>query len=361
MRIGIDARAATEDLGGRGRVLREVLTALAAGDAGHTFVLFAREPWDGVALDERFSWRLIGAPDPLWHLRTALAANRACDVFLSTNSYLTVWALRIPSVAIVNDLITYVPEFRPQRRARLIELATLPWAVRRATALACISEATARDLVERFPRAAAKTRTFPLAADERFAPDGPPVEPVLRRHDIDGPYVLGVGTLEPRKNLPRLIEAFVGLPDAARAGRTLVLVGARGWETDETITAMQRHAGIVRGLGHVPDADLGALYRGADLFAYPSLYEGFGLPVLEAMRAGTCVLTSSVSSLPEVAGDTAVYVEPRDVASIRAGLERALAAPQLRERLGRAGAERAAAFTWRRSADELVRLLEDAA
>lgn len=353
MRIGVDARAAAEERGGRGTLVRELLRAWSAEGSGHEFLLYAREPWDELP-DSSLSWRLIGAPDPLWHAAAAWRASRECDVFLSTNSYLTAWFLRIPSVVVVCDMVAWRPELEPQKRAGAIERATLPLAVRRAGAFDCISQATADDLVARFPATRGRTTTIPLAADARFTPDG-------ERADVDGrPYVLGVATLEPRKNMPRLVEAFAALPDEVRGDRVLALAGTLGWETDETLAAARRHADVVRLLGFVPDADLPALYRGADLFAYPSLYEGFGLPVLEAMRSGTPVLTSRVSSLPEVAGEAAVYVDPLDTSDIAAGLTSALTDVGLRERLAADGLARAQRFSWERCAAETVALLERA-
>ncbi len=363
MRIGIDARAAAEERGGRGTMVRELLRALARSAAPHSFELLGRERWDdGAEFDERFRWRLLPQSDPWWNVRAGATAHRFCDTFLSTNSYLTVWFTRVPSVMVVCDLVAFDDELAPQRRARVIERATLPPAVRRATALTAISQATADDLGRRFPPARAKTTVTPLAADARFgATDGPSVTEVAARHAIERPYVLAVGTLEPRKNLPRLIEAFALLPDELRDAHELVLVGAAGWETEATMRSIAAHGGLVRALGHVPDADLPALYRGAALFAYPSLYEGFGLPVLEAMTAGATVLTSDISSLPEVAGDAALYCDPRSSESIRDALARGLGDPAGAAELARRGTARAATFSWDRYAAETLAVLERAA
>ena len=341
-------------------MVRELLRGLAAEpDAGHEYVLFARTRWDDPAIaDPRFRWALIARPDPEWHVRTALRANRATDVFLSTNSYLTAWFLRVPSVVIVCDMVAFDPELLPRKGSSRIERATLPLAVRRATTLAAISRATADDLVARFPRAAEKTQVTPLAADPGFAVGGAPDAEVLARHGIDTPYVLGVGTLEPRKNLPRLVEAFTGLDDAVRGDRRLVLVGPLGWDAGDTTSAIAAHPDRVAAIGAVPEADLPALYRRADAFAYPSLYEGFGLPVLEAMIAGVPVLTSDTSSMPEVGGDAALYVSPRDVAAIRDGLARLLGDDALRARLAAAGPARAAEFSWARYAAAMRGLCE---
>jgi len=359
MRIGIDARAAAEVRGGRGTVVRELLRALDRLETAHRFELFARERWDVPFTSERLSWRLIGHADPWWNIRVGASAHRSCDAFLSTNSYLTVWFLRVPSVMVVYDLVAFHDEYRPQRRAAMIERATLPLAIRRADAITAISQATAADLFERFPAARWKTTVTPLAADERFGrSDGAAVRDVLHRHGLNRPYVLAVGTLEPRKNLPRLIEAFGCLTADVRKAHELVLVGATGWETDETLAAIGGHRHLVRQLGHVPEPDLPALYRGAALFAYPSLYEGFGLPVLEAMAAGAPVLTSNVSSLREVAGETVLYCDPREVASIRDGIAAALGDPDAAQARAALARERASAFSWDRHARSVLDVIE---
>ena len=358
LRIGIDARAAAEERGGRGTYVRELLLALAGLDAGHRFVLYARTRWDG--LPGRRALLVAAAARP----RSALAHPRGagepgeCDVLYSTNSYLTAWFTRVPTAVCVYDLVAYRSDMAPQRRARVIERATLPPATRRAKAFITISQATADDLIARFPRTRSRMHVIPLAASERFTPHGPEAGPVLERLGVRAPFVLSVGTLEPRKNLTRLIQAFAGLPADLREQTQLVVVGAVGWEADGTLDALARNRTLVLALGHVEDADLLVLLRGAELFAYPSLYEGFGLPVLEAMRSGTAVLTSGVSSLPEVAGEHAIYVDPLDVVAIRDGLERGLRDRELRGRLEVGGLERAGTFSWERTARETLAVLE---
>jgi glycosyltransferase involved in cell wall biosynthesis len=358
MRIGIDARAAAEERGGRGTMVRELLLALERLAPPHTFELVARTRW-AAPLGDRFTWRLIDRPDPWWNVLAGAGAGRRCDAFLSTNSYLTAWFTRVPTAMIVCDLVAYHDEYSPQRRAKVIERATLPLAVRRAEAITAISQATADDLTARFPRALAKTTVTPLAADARYA-SAAPDPAALERHGLRSPYVLAVGTLEPRKNLPRLIEAFAALPAELRDGHELALVGGGGWEMEETMRSIAGHAGLVRRLGHVPDADLPALYAGAALFAYPSLYEGFGLPVLEAMAAGTPVLTSDVSSLPEVAGDAALLVDPEDAGAIGDALTRLVEDRELADRLRRQGRLRASHYTWERTAELTVEAYREA-
>ena len=349
--IGIDARGAADEPAGRGRTGRELLRALSARGDDHRYILYARRRWDEIELDERFVWRLDTAPDVAWHWRAARAAGRECDVLLSSDSYLTTWFTRLPAVPIVYDLITFQPAFRPQRRASLIERATLPLAVRRAAKLICISQATADDLVARFPRAADKAVVAPLGVSPALTggelPDG------LRP---DG-YVLAVGTLEPRKNLPRLVAAYA----RTDADIPLAVAGPTGWQTGETLAALDELGDRCRVLGFVSDEQLAALYRHCAVFAYPSLAEGFGLPVLEAMAAGAPVLTSDRSSLPEVAGDAAAYCDPTSVDAIAHALDALLRDPARREQLRERGPRRAATFSWEAFAARVLETLEQAA
>jgi len=354
--IGIDARAAVEVPAGRGRVVRELLRALAArADDGHRYVLYARAAWQEPALDARFRWRIIPARDPWWHVRAARAANRECSVFLSSNSYLTTLFLSIPAVPIVYDLITFEPAMRPNRRSTVIEHLTLAPAVRRAAALLAISQATADALVQRFPAAAGRTVVAPLGVT--LAPAGELTAAEAASLPAPG-FVLAVGTLEPRKNLPRLVAAYAGLEERVQREHPLVVVGARGWETGETLGALRALGERATMLGHVSDAALAELYRRCALFCFPSLGEGFGLPVLEAMAAGAAVLTSNVSSLPEVGGDAVAYADPIAVASIAAGLARLLGDEPARRELGRRAQARAREFTWERFAQITLQTLD---
>jgi glycosyltransferase involved in cell wall biosynthesis len=347
--IGIDARAATEVPAGRGRVVRELLRSLASGgDDGHSYVLYARSAWDEQLPDARFSWRLIGARDPFWHLLAARAASRECDVFLSSNSYLTVIFLRIPTVTIVYDLTTFEPSMRPNRRSTLIERLTLGPAVRRSTTLLAISQATADALVHHFPAAAGRVVVAPLGVTPTLTSQLDPAEAASLPSEG---FVLAVGTLEPRKNLPRLVEAYRALEESLQRKHPLVVVGALGWETGETLNALQALGERCTMLGYVPDASLAELYRRCAVFCYPSLGEGFGLPVLEAMAAGAPVLTSNLSSLPEVGGDATAYADPYDVSDIARQLELLLGDPERRHELSVRGRARAGDFSWSRFAE----------
>lgn len=344
---------------GRGRVVRELLQHLARRNDSHRYLLYARERWER-PLGERLSWRLLASPDPWWHMRTAFAAARECDVFLSTNSYLTVWFLRVPAAVIVYDMVVFERRGEARRSAALIERATIGPALRRVERAICISRATERDLVRRFPQARAKSSVVHLAAGAGFAAEANATEldAVRRRYGLDKPFVLCVGTLEPRKNLLRVLAAFATLPEGLRARHRLVVVGPRGWEFAHILHAASARSDEVKLLGHVPDSDLAALYRLCEVFCYPSLYEGFGLPLLEAMQCGAPSIASNVSSLPEVGGDGAVYVDPTSVEEIGNALAGLLQSEQERARLRERGLRQAARFSWQRTADEIAAQLE---
>ena len=349
--LGIDARAAAEVPAGRGRYVRELLAALdSLDDDGSSYRLYARR--EHGALGARMAWSTSTLRDPLWHVQTALRASRECAAFLSTNSYLTAWFTRVPTAVVVHDLVAFVEAVRDtaQASAARIERATIRPAVHRAKALICVSAATRRDLVERYPQAAPRAHVIPLAASPLFAAPTAP-------RALERPYVLAAGTLEPRKNLVRLIEAWAALPEAVRDGHLLALVGPRGWDLDATLAAASARPQDVRLLGFVDDAELAALYAGCACFVYPSLYEGFGLPVLEAMAAGAPVVTSTVSSLPEVAGDAALLVDPLDVRGLRDAIEALLTDPARAAALRESGRARAATFSWERTARETRALL----
>jgi glycosyltransferase involved in cell wall biosynthesis len=362
--IGIDARAASDVPAGRGRVVRELLRELNARSDPHSYRLYARRPWG--ELDSRFTWVTTAHRDPLWHLVVARRASRECDVFLSSNSNLTVWFTTVPTVLVVYDLVAFDRSLAPNRRSAVIEHLTLGVATRRAAAFLAISEATATALVARFPRCAGRTTVALLGAaagldaqaGERGGADA---VADLRARELAGDgFVLAVGTLEPRKNLPRLVEAFRRLPTALQAAHSLVVVGASGWQMGETLRALQSLGDRARILGYVDDAELAELYRRCSVFCYPSLGEGFGLPVLEAMAAGAAVVTSNVSSLPEVGGDAVEYADPRDIDSICAALRRVLEDAAHRAELGRRGVARAARFSWTAFADVTLGVLERA-
>jgi len=231
-------------------------------------------------------------------------------------------------------------------------------AIERAAVLVAVSEHTRRELVERLGAPADRITVVHGAADESFrrVTDAAALDLVRRRYGLPRDFVLFLGALEPRKNLTGLLEAWATLPTALRREVRLVVAGSRGWLQEPVLAHVQK-LGLeddVHFAGYVAQDDLAALYSLAVALAYPSLAEGFGLPVVEAMACGTPVLTSNVSSLPEVAGDAALLVSPTDVAALADGISRLLEDAALRARLRDRGVERAARFSWERCARETL-------
>lgn len=256
-----------------------------------------------------------------------------------------------PLVVTVHDLAYLrMPETVPARRRRYFTTMT-SLAVRRADRVIAVSESTKTDIVELLNVPPERVTVTPLAADDRFRPQTEDALDAFRAaQGIVRPFVLYLGNVEPRKNLPTLLRAFDAI--APEVDHDLIVVGGEGWMTEEfhATLAGLRHRDRVRLHGYAPVEDLPAWYSAADLFAFPSLYEGFGLPPLEAMASGTPVVTSNVSSLPEVVGDAALTVPPTDVEALMDALRQGLTDSALREDLRQRGLARAAQFTWTRTA-----------
>jgi glycosyltransferase involved in cell wall biosynthesis len=241
-----------------------------------------------------------------------------------------------PLVVTVHDLAVFRHPDAFNRWTRTYSPLLVPRVLAAARRIIVVSEFTRRELIELLHVPDEKIRVVPNGVDDEFTRDGPAAA---------GDYVLAVGTLEPRKNLPSVVEA------ARRSRVELRVVGARGWGGVEV------EGNGVRWLGEVSDAELARLYRGARCVAYPSLYEGFGIPVLEAMACGTPVVTSRGTAMEEVADGAAVLVDPNDSAELAAGIERAAAQ---RDELVARGLERARAFRWDAIADATVAVYREA-
>ena len=257
-----------------------------------------------------------------------------------------------PVVLTVHDLIGVLFPQNLPLVSRLYWSRWLPFTLRFAAAIVADSEATRRDIL-RLTKTRARIEVVPLGVDPAFAPPLPErIDAVRAHYGLTEPFLLSVGTLEPRKGLDTLVEALALLEGRPR----LVLAGRVGWYWDRVAARIARLglAARVQWLGYVPDADLPALYAAAEAFVYPSRYEGFGLPVLEAMACGAPVVTTTAAALPEVAGDAALLVPPDDPPALAAALDRLITDVDLRADLARRGRDRAARFTWERTARETL-------
>ena len=267
-----------------------------------------------------------------------------------------------PVVVTICDMSCFdCPQFHPAERVQLMQ-RELPAAIEKADHIIVISNATGEALRKWFNVDATRITTTYLAADSRFRPAAyHTLKPALARIGLepDG-YVLSLGTLEPRKNLTTLFAAYAALPAALRQRYPLAVAGARGWHTHGLLKSAREliERGELRLLGYVADDLVPLLYAGAAAFCYPSRYEGFGLPVLEAMASGVPVITSNATSLPEVVGDAGLMVCPDDVDGLREYLQQLLEDQTYAHQLGQRGLFRSRLFSWDRCAKETFNVYE---
>ena len=283
------------------------------------------------------------------------------DLFHGTMAMLPL-AVRMPTVVTIYDLVLEkFPETMYWKN--WLSLKTLMRvSARKASKIIAISENTKKDIMDCYGIGAEKIRVIHLGVGRQFSPQPDPNEAdVLSRYNLSSGYILSVGALEPRKNIPRLVNAYKQVASSGEPAPKLVIVGGQGWRNGD-LDRLVRESELVDQVvltGYVPDEDLPTLYRQATAFVYPSLYEGFGLPPLEAMACGTPVITSNVSSLPEVVGDAAILIDPYNVTEIAQAIASVLKDEGLRDNLRTSGLVRSRLFNWDKTARETLKLYQE--
>ncbi|MBI2568423.1 MAG: glycosyltransferase family 4 protein [Candidatus Schekmanbacteria bacterium] len=356
MRVLLDAHMLGHRETGNESYVRELLWAFAeAGKRNVTAMLSAESSTDEPPLPAAIGLRRFASPSNVWRLavglRQACREHAATILHVSYNGPVSVAA---PLVVSVHDVsFRRHPEFFSPRLR--LQFATVQrYSLWRADAVITTSEWSRQDLLTFYPFLRDRVFVTPLAASPRYRRYGEPeVAAFLQRCGIDRPYILYVGLLEPRKNIHRLLSAYAVLAEHCADPPVLVLAGKSARcdrDTARDLAAMEQR-GFVRVLGYIPLEELPLLYNGAMLFVFPSFYEGFGLPVVEAMACGTPVVASNRTAIPELAGNAALLVDPGNVAELAVAMERLVASAALRRELGHAGLERAAGFSWRRTAE----------
>jgi glycosyltransferase involved in cell wall biosynthesis len=350
MRIGFDVTPLCVPQSGIGTYTLNLLDHLGR-HLGDEIVPLAHRPWqsgpdrpDGYSQHLRVNrtvWMQAVLP---WHL-----GRLGLDVCHFTNNVSSIWT-PCPAVVTIHDMSLWLfPEYH-RRRGLVATRPFIPLAARRAAAIITVSESAKRDIVRILgvPERRVHVIYEAPAPVFRLLPPGPELELVRKELELPPRFMLYVGTIEPRKNLVRLIEAFAQLRQGGECSYSLILVGQRGWKDEAVFKAVERLdlADAVRFLGYAPIETLVALYNLADALVFPSMYEGFGLPVVEAMVCGTPVITSASGSLAEVVGDAAEFVEPTDVGSIAAGIQRTMADSNRRAELRAKGLDRVTRFSW---------------
>jgi glycosyltransferase involved in cell wall biosynthesis len=378
MRIGIDYTAAVQQGAGIGRYTRNLIRALADLDSQNQYTLFLAGGWGGgdglgrwpsnfrmrsVALSDRWMhvlWQRLRLPVPIQVITGPLDLYHSPDFVLPPTG-------RTPAILTVHDLsFLRVPQFFVVGFREYLEGA-VSRAVKNARHILADSESTRRDLVELMDVSSERINVLYPGVESRFRPikDAELLSTIRARYALPERFILGLSTLQPRKNFDGLIKSFHRLLQTRRSkpeteNLHLVIGGAKGWMYED-ILALVKHLqleGRVHFAGFVADQDLPTLYSLALAFAFPSWYEGFGLPVLEAMACGTPVVAADNSSLPEVVGQAGIMVGAGDTDALSDALGRLVCNDSLRSRLVAAGHEQASRFTWEVAAERLLAVYE---
>ena len=366
MRIAIDARKLRDY--GIGTYVRNLLRHLSRIDSSTEYVLFCR-PGDCASVAELGeNFRAVAEHAPAYSFREQLSVPLALrregiDLFHAPH-YVLPALTPCRSIVTIHDCIHLrFPQYLPNRFAYAYARASLWIATHRSSRILTVSEASKRDILRYFSVPDAKIDVIYNAIDERFG-EAPPEDEITRvreRYQLNDPFVLYAGNIKPHKNLERLIEAFYTLRRGGLEQVKLLIIGDEISKYATLRRAVHKYKlhQHVRFFGFVPDKTLAVLYRLAGVFVFPSLYEGFGLPPLEAMASGTPVITSNLSSLPEVVGDAALLIDPYDPDAIADAMRRVLTEPALRDDLRERGFKRVREFSWERSVRRVRQIYEE--
>lgn len=358
MNIGIDTRPLSRPPAGIHRAVRNVLQHLQEADAENSYYLYSDREFELPLRNGRWCKRVSRTfsflPGSIWLQADAkrMAAEDGVDVFWGTAHALPLGLpFSMRRVLTINDLVW--PE-HPETMSHYNRLANglcFRKSLESADVILVPSQSTGRGLEKHFAVSGLRIRVIPYAVEDSFGPiEGKLASRyVAQRYGTNEDYICAVGTVEPRKNLIMLVEAVQILRDRDRCKTQLLIAGARGWK-DSPLRKQLAKSGLtekeVKFLGYVPEEDMPYLYAGASVFVFPSFYEGFGFPVLEAMACGAPVVASNASSIPEVAGDAALLVDPNRPGDFAEAILRIRSDPTLREQLTRSGLARSGQFKW---------------
>ena len=366
MHIAIDAHSVGTQLGGNVTYITSLIDALAEIDKANQYTLYVTMPeaverytgrWDN------FNVRRTLPHTPLIRIPITLAFElRRRPVDLLFVQYTAPLFAPCKVVTTIHDIsYEHLPETF-NRRSRFQMKLTIRHTARHADHVIASSEYSRQDVIDTYQLRPEKVTAIPLAAPASYKPvtDQSRLNLIREKYSIKGDFILGVGSIHPRKNLSRLISAYAALVKRRDDVPALILVGKKGWLSYETFNAKEL-SGLgdrVRFTGFVPDEDLPPLYSAAKVFVYPSFFEGFGLPPLEAMQCGTPVITGNRTSLPEVVGDAGLQVDPFQIDAIADAIEKVLSDEKLSSELSERGLKRAEKFSWGSTARQTLAVFE---
>jgi glycosyltransferase involved in cell wall biosynthesis len=367
MKIGIDISRTIEEATGVGYYAKNLVHALAKVDTENDYLLYGifydcyPKNWKKAAIPKSPNFRLHENNSLSWLVRKKWEnAGKYKERLLGGIDLLHSTAFTMPLVSnlkvvvTIHDLNCFThPQYHTEANYQFVT-KNLHHAARKASFIIADSENTKREILRFLHVPEEKIAVIYLAAGEAFDEkcSSESIAQIKRKYTIKKPYFLAVGSIEPRKNLTSALIAFKALRETRKIDNQFVIAGGKGWKNEAFYRLLKKlsiDANLVM-TGYVPEEDLPALYQGAEVFVYPSVYEGFGLPVLEAMASGTPVITSNTSSLPEVAGDAALLVNPMEVFEIYEAMEALVGSPSLRKELKAKGFKQSEKFTWEETA-----------
>lgn len=362
MKIAIDIRTAAGEKAGKGWYTFNITQHLLRIDQKNEYLLYTKEPVAGFEQFKNVEMHQIKASGLFWHYAVARDVKRSdVDIFFAPSSFIVPALLpkNIKTIVTVHDLVAFLFPEGHDKKAVLIEKLFLRRAVKKADKILAVSQNTKEDLEKKFSNLEDKIDVVPCAASEIFKPiDKSKLTDFIKDTNLPRHFFLAVGTLEPRKNYLNLISAFASI-ERQYPEFHLIIVGKKGWEYEEIFQEIKANylQKKVHFLGYLSNTSLVNLYSLATALVFPSFYEGFGLPPLEAMQSGCPVIASNVSSIPEVVGDSALLIDPESYTEIADAMIKIIKDENLAIVLRNRGLQQAQKFSWEQSAKQLLEVV----
>jgi glycosyltransferase involved in cell wall biosynthesis len=366
MKIAIDVRSAAGERAGKGwytfNLVQKLLELEQKSGSKNEYLLYTKAGIPGLHDFPNARLKMISGRGVFWHMKVARdVQNEGCDLFFGPSSYITPSFIKAPTRVVfsVHDLVAFLFPGNHNKKATIIERLFLKRALKRADQVFTVSEHTKKDLLNLFDYEENKIMVLPCAAASDFKPLPPEdLQEFAQKEKIPKKFFLAVGTILPRKNYLRLLRAFAKVA-AMDSQLHLIIIGGPGWKYKEVRDEVRRLylQKKVHFLGYVSGKSLVRFYNLALALVFPSLYEGFGIPPLEAMQCGCPVIASNISSIPEVVGEAALMVDPENAQDIGGAMIKILKDSALQQSLKTKGQEQAQKFSWKRGAEKLQKLL----
>jgi len=366
MKIGIDVREVVKEKAGKGYFTANLVFNILQLDQKNEYILYTNQELKNFDQFTNATLKIIDKKGLSWHkkvLKNAYEEN--LDIFFAPTSYVIPAKhnpKKIKVITVVHDLVALLFPAKHNKKAVWMEKFYIKKALKKSVSICAVSRNTKKDLIKKFRCDEKKIHIIHNAASEIFKQIPTEKLPeIIDNTNFPQHFILITGTLEPRKNITSLIQAFSKITDKFPSHK-LLIAGKKGWYYDKIFKTVKDLAleNKVEFLGYVSDQDLIALYNLADVFVYPSLYEGFGIPPIEAMQCGCPVITSNISSLPEVVLNAALQVEPHNIEKLAYEIESLLKDKKLRQKMIARGFKQAAKFSWKKSAKKALELFEKA-